>query len=123
MHLVVAPFWFRACAHVLLPLQQMLAIQAAVVLLGSMRLQHANRHMALLRHGPENVVAQNEFIAINHLPLPLQDIVLPTSTKEVAAAVSYYFSLVHPYRPETEDAVKIRVASRVRGIPMTNQYR
>jgi hypothetical protein len=36
--------------------------------------------------------------------------VLPTSTKDVAAAVSYYFGLVYPYWPETEDAVKIRVA-------------
>lgn len=54
----------------------------------------------------------------------MQDIVLPTSTEDVAAAVRYYHGLVSPYRRYSDDGnVKIRVASRVRGIPMTSQYR
>lgn len=56
---------------------------------------------------------------------------LPTSTEDVAAAVRYYYGLVptaygprRAYGPFSEDGnVKIRVASRIRGIPMTNQYR
>lgn len=50
-----------------------------------------------------------------------QDIVLPTSTAEVAAAVCYYYGLVPPY--PHHGPVKIRVASRISGIPMKTAYR
>jgi len=54
----------------------------------------------------------------------VQDIVLPTSTEDVAAAVKYYYGLVSPYGRHSDDGnIKIRVASRIRGIPMTSQYR
>jgi hypothetical protein len=54
-----------------------------------------------------------------------QDIVLPTSTEDVAAAVQYYYSLMGPYSRSSSQrpSVKIRVASRIRGIDMPDKYR
>jgi hypothetical protein len=52
----------------------------------------------------------------------VQDIILPSSTAEVAAAVSYYFSLVPPYGPNWP-GVKLRVASRIPAIPYDDNFR
>lgn len=59
-----------------------------------------------------------------HVPVP-QDVVVPTSTEDVAAAVRYYYHLACStgWGASHAGGVKIRVTSRVRDIPLSDKYR